>query len=37
MANHRPSVFYWLGLAILAVAIVTIAWIAFRNPERLGF
>jgi hypothetical protein len=32
----RGSVFYWVGFAILWIAITSLAWYFFRPPGQLG-
>jgi hypothetical protein len=40
MARQEPggrgAVFYWIGWAVLAVAVVTIVWTVFQSPAELG-
>jgi hypothetical protein len=35
-SGGRGAVLYWIGWAILLVAVVTIAWTVFRNPAERG-
>jgi hypothetical protein len=35
-SGGRGAVFYWIGWAILLVAVVAIAWTVFRSPAELG-
>ena len=35
-SGGRGAVVYWIAWAMLAVAVVTIVWMVFRNPGELG-
>ena len=35
-SDWRGAVLYWIGWAILLVAVVTIVWTVFRNPAEPG-
>ncbi len=35
-SGGRGAVLYWIGWAILVVAVVTVAWSVFRPPAELG-
>jgi hypothetical protein len=40
VADHEPpspgSILYWLGLILLWIVLVTVAWLVFRPPGELG-
>ena len=35
-SSGRGAVAYWIGWAILVIAVVTIVWSLFRSPAELG-
>ena len=35
-SGGRGAVLYWLGWAILVVAVTAVVWTVFRSPAELG-
>lgn len=35
-SGGRGAVLYWIGWAVLLVAVTAIAWAVFRSPAELG-